>query len=74
MDSERIPRSLLRGLASELQSIDIFLAWKIPCTLVQGIFHLGFLIILFINFLMPLRDMIIFAFRICHIFSQKERK
>jgi len=36
MDSERIPRSLLRGLASELQSIDIFLAWKIPCTLVQG--------------------------------------
>jgi hypothetical protein len=35
MDSERIPRSLLRGLASELQ-IDIFLAWKIPCTLVQG--------------------------------------
>jgi len=36
MDSERIPRSLLRGLASELQSMDIFLAWKIPCTLVQG--------------------------------------
>jgi hypothetical protein len=36
MDSERIPRSLLRGLASELQQIDIFLAWKIPCTLVQG--------------------------------------
>jgi hypothetical protein len=38
MDSERIPRSLLRGLASELQSMDIFFAWKIPCTLVQGIF------------------------------------
>ena len=36
MDSERIPSSLLRGLASELQQIDIFLAWKIPCTLVQG--------------------------------------
>jgi hypothetical protein len=36
MDSERIPRSLLRGLASELQQIDIFLAWKIPCTKVQG--------------------------------------
>jgi hypothetical protein len=36
MESERIPRSLLRGLASELQSMDIFLAWKIPCTLVQG--------------------------------------
>ena len=35
-DSERIPRSLLRGLASELQIIDIYLAWKIPCTLVQG--------------------------------------
>jgi predicted Zn-dependent protease len=26
---------LLRGLASELQQINIFLAWKIPCTLVQ---------------------------------------
>jgi hypothetical protein len=36
MDSERIPRSLLRGLAGELQQINIFLAWKIPCTLVQG--------------------------------------
>jgi hypothetical protein len=35
MDSERIPRSFLRGLASELQPIDIFLAWKIPCTLVR---------------------------------------
>jgi len=35
-NSERIPRSLLRGLASELQQITPFLAWKIPCTLVQG--------------------------------------
>jgi len=35
-NSERIPRSLLRGLASELQQINPFLAWKIPCTLVQG--------------------------------------
>jgi len=32
MDSELILRSLLRGLASELQQTDIFLAWKIPCT------------------------------------------
>ncbi len=36
MDSERIPRSLLRGLASELPKIIGYLAWKIPCTLVQG--------------------------------------
>jgi hypothetical protein len=31
MNSERIPRSLLRGLASELQSMDIFFAWMIHC-------------------------------------------
>ncbi len=36
MDSERIPRSLLRGLASELPKIIGYLAGKIPCTLVQG--------------------------------------
>ncbi len=36
MDSERIPRSLLRGLASELPKMTGYLAWKIPCTLVQG--------------------------------------
>ena len=36
MNSERIPRSLLRGLASELQQLNLYLTWKIPCTLVQG--------------------------------------
>ncbi len=35
MDSERIPRSLRRGLASELQRIIDYLAWKIPCLLVR---------------------------------------
>jgi hypothetical protein len=42
MDSERIPHGSLRGLMSELQQIDIFLAWKIPCTLVQGASIKGF--------------------------------
>jgi hypothetical protein len=36
MDSERIPRSLLRGLVSEQQSIDISLALKLPCPLMKG--------------------------------------
>jgi hypothetical protein len=38
MNCERIPGSLLRGLASEIQKINHYLSWKIPCTLtlVQG--------------------------------------
>ncbi len=36
MDSERIPRSLRRGLANELQRIIDYLAGKIPRTLVPG--------------------------------------
>ena len=35
-ESERIPRSLLRGLASELQISDIDLARKSPRTFVEG--------------------------------------
>jgi hypothetical protein len=65
MDSERIPRSLLRGLASELQQIDILLAWKIPCTLMQGasifiikkgasLYGLAFLVNFTINFSNPM--------------------
>jgi hypothetical protein len=35
IDSERIPHILLRGIVSDYKTIEIYLAWKIPCAFEQ---------------------------------------